>query len=105
MTLSETLHSVWQQVMVDSRPEVEIEGRRYRVQKTRAQGLRLVEFLYGDTRLTAIEQNPRTASRWAELARSGQRILQFSCRGRYFANIAEGKLTRYGAWQSLGLPE
>ncbi len=105
MTLPETLHLVWQQVMVDSRPEVEIEGRRYRVQKTRAQGLRLVEFLYGDTRLTAIEQNTKTASRWAELARSGQRILQFSCRGRYFANISEGKLTRYGAWQSLGLPE
>jgi hypothetical protein len=105
MTLEETLRSVWRQIMVENKPEIEVEGRRYPACSTRAKKLRTVEFSFGDARLTGIEQNPETASRWAALARSGQRILQFSCQGRYFANVAEGKLTRYGAWESLGLPK
>jgi len=52
-----------------------------------------------------IEQNPKTASRWAELARQGNRIMQFRCSGRYVANVCEGKLLRYPAWKALELPE
>ncbi len=104
MTLPETLLAVWQQVLVEGRRAVELEGESYRVKRTR-QGLALVEFAYGPHPLTGIEQNPRTKSRWAKLAREGKRTMQFSYQGRYLGNVAEGRLTRYPAWHGLNLSE
>ncbi len=105
MTPGEALISVWQQTLVDQAATLTIEGRSYRVTRTRSRGLRTVDFEYAGHRLTGIEQNPETGSKWATLARQGQRVMQFSASGRYFANVADGKLTRYGAWAALGLPE
>ena len=105
MTLAETLVSVWQQALADESPAVELETRTYRISRTRSRGLRAVDFEYQGQRLTGIEQNPDTKSQWAALARQGQRVMQFSASGRYFANVAEGKLRRYPAWSALGLPE
>jgi hypothetical protein len=65
----------------------------------------MVEFDFGSNRLVGIEQNPKTTSRWAELAREGNRIMQYRCKGRYVANVCEGKLLRYPAWKALELPE
>ena len=106
MSLGDSLVSVWKQTLVDELSEVEVGGRRFRVGRTRARGLRTVEFDHQGRRLTGIEQNPETASRWAALARQGQRVMQFSAGGRrYFANVAEGKLVRYSAWAALDLPD
>jgi len=105
MTLGETLVSVWQQALVEEASVVDIGGRSYRVTRTRSRGLRAVEFEYEGHRLSGIEQNPDTGSRWAALARQGERVMQFSLNRRYFANVAEGKLLRYPAWAALGLPE
>jgi len=105
MTLGEALISVWKQALDEGKKTVELEGKRYAVTATRAKKLRTVEFDFDECHLTGIEQNPQTASRWAALAREGQRIMQFSSERRYFANVCEGKLTRYPAWKSLGLPE
>jgi len=105
MTLPEALLAVWQQALVEEKKEVELEGATYRVVPTRKKKLRAVDFEYGAHRLTGIEQNPETKSRWAQLARKGQRIMQFSCQGRYVANVAEGRLTRYPAWHGLRLEE
>jgi len=105
MTLAETLVAVWQQVLAEGRSVVELEGEAYPVGHTRAKGLRTVEFTFGGHRIDGFEQNPQTSSRWAQLAREGQRIMQFSMGRRYFANVCEGKLLRYPAWKSLGLPE
>ena len=105
MTLGETLIEVWQQVLAHGKPSVELEGKRYRVEKTSGKRLRTVSFDYDAQHITGIEQNPRTTSRWAELARQGQRIMQFSFDGRYVGNVCEGKLMRYPAWSALGLPE
>jgi hypothetical protein len=105
MTLEETMIAVWQQALADGKPEVDLDGRGYRVERTRAKRLRTVTFDYGGHHITGIEQNPRTASRWAELAQQGQRIMQFSVGGRYVGNVCEGKLVRYGAWSAMGLPE
>ncbi|MGD0250556.1 MAG: hypothetical protein ABSB97_06705 [Thermoplasmata archaeon] len=80
-------------------------GRRYKVGRTRNQGLRTVALFYEEHPVEGIEQNPEKTSRWAQLARDGKQIMQFSCRHRYFANVCEGVLTRYPAWKSLGLPE
>ena len=104
MTLSETLILAWQQVLAEARPGVELEGRTYAVEKTRGRRLRTVDFAFGSHPLTGIEQNPTKASRWAQMARRGKRIMQFSIQGRYIGNVCEGRLTRYGAWQDLRLP-
>jgi hypothetical protein len=105
MTLGESLASVWEQALVESVATVRLLDRHYRVTRTRSRGLRVVEFDFGGRRISGIEQNPETASKWAALARQGQRVMQFSLAGRYFANVAEGKLMRYPAWKALGLPE
>ena len=105
MTLAEALISVWQQVLAEGKNSVELEGETYRIGRTRSRKLRTVDFHFGDAQLTGIEQNPQTGSRWAAMARQGKRILQFSCEGRYFANVVEGRLTRYPAWRDLDLPD
>ena len=105
MTLGVTLISVWQQALGEGRVEVELEGETYHVTVSRAKGLRMVEFNVGPNRFMGIEQNPKTESRWAALAREGNRIMQFRCKGRYVANVCEGKLVSYPAWKALELPE
>ena len=105
MTLGETLISVWRQALEEGRDDIELEGMTYPVTVSRAKRLRMVEFDLGPCRIAGIEQNPKTESRWAELAREGNRIMQFRCKGRYVANVCEGKLLRYPAWKALGLPE
>lgn len=105
MTASKTLISVWQQVLVAGKVKLKLEGAEYTVTYLRAKKLKMFEFDFGDFRIAGIEQNPRTTSRWAELARGGNRIMQFRCNGRYIANVCEGKLLRYPAWRAVGLPE
>ena len=105
MTLGETLISVWQQALGDGREYIDLEGETYPLTTSKAKGLRMVEFNVGPYRVLGIQQNPKTASRWAELAREGKRIMQFRCKGRYLANVCEGKLLRYPAWKALELPE
>lgn len=105
MTLAETLVSVWQQALVDGRKTVELDGVAWAVGHTRSRRLRTVDFEYAGHHITGIEQNPDTASKWAAMAREGKRVMQFSCSGRYFANVAEGKLLRYSAWGALDLPD
>jgi hypothetical protein len=104
-TLGEALISIWQQAMAEGKSVVELEGEVYPVGHTRAKRLRTVQFSFGPHRLDGIEQNPQTGSRWAQLAREGERIMQFSVNRRYVANVCEGKLLRYPAWKSLKLPE
>jgi phage protein U len=105
MTLGEALISAWQQTLGDGREDIELEGEIYPVTVSKAKGLRMVEFNLGPYRIVGIEQNPKTGSRWAELAREGNRIMQFRCKGRYVANVCEGKLLPYPAWKALELPE
>ncbi len=105
MTLGETLTIVWQQALADGQEEVELGHESYPVTMFRAKKVRSVEFSYGDLRIIGIEQNPSTSSRWAALAREGNRIMQFRCKGRYVANVCEGKLLRYPAWNALALPD
>ena len=104
-TLADLLIAVWKQAIADRQPAVVIDGTSYPVRLTRASRLRSVEFAFGRRRFAGIEQNPETSSRWAALAREGRRIMQFSCDGRYVANVCDGALTRYPSWRALKLPE
>jgi len=104
MTLEETLVSVWKQVLADNKLAVVVNRRRYPVEFTKSMQLRTVEFPYRRYLFTGIEQNPDTHSRWAGLARSGKRVMQFNCAGHYIGNVCEGRLLRYPAWRVLKLP-
>jgi len=95
MTLEEALVSVWRQALVENANLVELEGQRFPVRRTERRRLRQVDFEFAGEALRGIEQNPETKSRWAELARAGQKVMQFTSAGRYLANVAAGKLTLY----------
>jgi len=105
MTLGETLISVWQQSLAEGKEKVDLGDKHYPVRLFRAKKLRSVDFSHGEMSIIGIEQNPATESRWAALAREGEKIMQFRCRGRYVANVSEGHLLRYPAWRALALPE
>jgi len=90
-----TLISVWRQVLVENAAVVELGRGRYPVQRTPKYGLRQVDFIFGGNQNRGLEQNPKTKSRWAEMARSGVKVMQFLREGRYVANVADGKVTLY----------
>ncbi len=95
MTTEEAFLAVWRQALVENANLVELEGRRFPVRRTQRKRLRQVDFEFAGEAYRGIEQNPETTSRWAELARAGQKVMQFTSAGRYLANVAEGKLTLY----------
>src|SRR5579863_5260585 len=105
MTFGQTLISVWQQSLADGQESVDLGHESYPVTVFRAKKLRSVNFRFGELDIIGIEQNPKTGSRWAVLARDGKRIMQFRCKGRYVANVCEGKVLRYPAWTGLALPD
>ncbi len=108
MTLAETMIEVYRQVMAaENGPpkEVELDGRTFRVRRTRSTEVYAVDFSFGEHELTGIEQNPAKKSRWAKKAREGARIMQFLCQSQFIANVCDGRLNRYGMWKDLNLPE
>jgi hypothetical protein len=46
--------------------------------------------------LRGLEQNPKTESRWAQLAHAGHKVMQFLSGGRYIGVVVDGKVTMYG---------
>jgi len=104
MKLEEALVTIWRQTLKENANLVELGGRSYPVHRTQRKRLRQVDFAFEGQTLRGIEQNPETNSRWAEMARKGARVMQFTVvqpgaggfrGGRYLANVADGKLTMY----------
>ncbi len=75
---------------------VKVGGESYSVRRTPKLGLREVDFVFDGDEIRGLEQNPETKSRWAQMARSGKKVMQFLSEGRYVANVVDGKLTHYG---------
>jgi hypothetical protein len=96
MDLEHALIEVWRQTLVEQRSEVELDGARFPVRQTSKSHLRQVDFQWDGQGVRGLEQNPRTDSRWAKLAREGRQVMQFLAEGRYFANVVDGKATFYG---------
>jgi hypothetical protein len=90
------LIEVWRQVLVEGAKTVAFEGKSYPVLKTPKKGLRQVDFAFDGRKIRGLEQNPDTRSRWAQMAASGKKVMQFLNRGRYIAAVADGKVTLYG---------
>jgi len=95
-SFEETLIEVWRQVLVENAKFVEVESERYAVRSTPKRSLRQVDFVFEGNEIRGLEQNPDTRSEWAKLARSGKKVMQFLSKGRYVANVVDGKVTRYG---------
>lgn len=81
---------------MDEADAVKLGSERYPVTKSKAKRLRQVAFVFDGNTIMGIEQNPKTKSRWAQLARSGRKVMQFIQDGRYVAVVADGKVTLYG---------
>jgi hypothetical protein len=95
-SLEETFVDVWRQALVENAKEVVLGTGRYPVLQTSKRGLRQVDFMFEGNEIRGLEQNPKTQSRWAQMARSGKKVMQFLREGRYVANVVDGKVTLYG---------
>jgi hypothetical protein len=93
---AETRTEVWRQALVENAKVVALGTERYSVRRTPKRGLRQVDFVFDGNEIRGLEQNPDTKSRWAQLARSGKKVMQFLSEGRYVANVVDGKVTLYG---------
>lgn len=96
LSFEETLIDVWRQALVENAKAVELATQRFPVRRTPKRGLRQVDFVFDGNEIRGLEQNPETKSRWAQMARSGKKVMQFLSEGRYVANVVDGKMTFYG---------
>ena len=97
-SFEQTLVDVWRQVLVQNASVVVLNRKRYSVRITPRKGLRQVDFVFDRNEIRGLEQNPETKSRWAQIARAGKKVMQFLVGGRYVANVVDGKVTQYGAF-------
>ena len=93
--LDEALLSVWRQALVEGKKRVTVGDDSYPVQRTAKRKLAQVDFEFAGQRIRGLEQNPATASRWAELARKGAKVMQFLIGGHYIAAVSDGKITHF----------
>ena len=101
-SFEQILIEVWRQTLVENAKTVALGEGLFRVQRTPKQGLRQVDFTFEGNEIRGLEQNPQTKSRWAHLARSGKKVMQFLSEDRYVANVVDGKVTMYG--NIIGIP-
>jgi hypothetical protein len=95
VTLEEALVSVWRQTLDENLNLIELDGARFPVQRTQRRRLRQVDFVVGAQALRGLEQSPETRSKWAAMARTGQKVMQFLSGGLYIGNVVDGNLTLY----------
>ncbi|SRR5260370_15072363 len=100
MTLEEALVEVWRQALAEGAEDVELGGQKFTVRDTPRKHLREVDFVFEGQPLRGLEQNPKTESRWAQLARAGHKVMQFLSAGRYIGVVVDGKVTLYGRKRS-----
>lgn len=96
MSIEQALIEVWRQVLVENAKAVMLAKETFPVRRTPKRGLRQVDFEVDGNEIRGLEQNPATKSRWAQMARSGKKVMQFLREGRYIANVVDGKVTLYG---------
>src|SRR5258708_39681217 len=118
MTLEEAMVKVWRQAMVEGAAEVELDGKTFAVRETPRKRLREVDFVFDgqpsretirDTKivLRGLEQNPKTESRCAQLARAGDESKAGSretslCAGRPLRRRAAVSLLRSNCRKPVG---
>lgn len=96
LSFEQALVEVWRQTLLENAKSVELGTGRFPVRRTPKSRLRQVDFVFEGKEIRGLEQNPQTKSRWAQMARSGKKVMQFLSKGRYVANVVDGKVTQYG---------
>jgi hypothetical protein len=92
MSLEDALLTVWRQSLLENKKTVTLEDASFPVRSTAKRKLKQIDFQFDGKELRGLEQNPDTKSRWAAMARSGKKVMQFLEGGRY---IADGKVHLY----------
>jgi len=95
MTFEEAIIAVWHQSLVENAKIVNLNGDEFPVRSTVKQKLKQVDFRFDGRDFRALEQNPNTKSRWAAMARKGQKVMQFLEGGKHAAVVADGKVHLY----------
>jgi hypothetical protein len=95
ISLEDALLNVWQQSLVEGKKIVTLEEQRFPVRSTAKRKLKQIDFQFDGKDMRGLEQNPDTKSRWAAMARSGKKVMQFLEGGRYIAVVADGKVHLY----------
>ncbi len=95
-SFDQVLKTVWRQALVENADVVKLGAERYPVTRSKAKRLRQVAFVFDGNTIMGIEQNPKTKSRWAQMARAGKKVMQFIQGGSYVAVVADGKVTMHG---------
>jgi hypothetical protein len=93
----EVLIEVVRQALIENASSVHLDDREFPVRKTPSKGLREVDFDFEGVTYRALEQNPNTKSRWAQLARKGAKVMQILQSGQYVAAVADGKVTHFSS--------
>jgi hypothetical protein len=93
----EVLIEVVRQALSENASSVHLDDREFQVRKTPSKGLREVDFDFQGVTYRALEQNPNTKSRWAQLARKGAKVMQILQSGQYVAAVADGKVTHFSS--------
>jgi hypothetical protein len=93
----EALIEVVRQVLGENAKSVHLDDREFPVRQTPSKGLRQVDFDFEGVTYRALEQNPNTKSRWAQLAREGAKVMQILQSGQYVAAVADGKVTHFSS--------
>jgi hypothetical protein len=75
--LEQVLVDVWRQALVEDADVIVLGKDRFPVRRTPKRGLRQVDFVFDGNEIRGLEQNPETKSRWAQMARSGKKVMQF----------------------------
>jgi hypothetical protein len=94
-TFDDTLIEVWRQTLAEGLKTVTLDSGSYPVRTTPSKRLRQVDFEHDGESLRGLEQNLKTKSRWAMLARKGAKVMQFLRAGEYIAVVVDGKVTHY----------
>ena len=94
-SLEDVLISVWRQAMVEGATSVKLDAESYSVKNTARRRLGQVDFRFDGRSLRGLEQNPETKSRWAAMARSGKKVMQFLENGQYLAVVSDGNVHFY----------
>ncbi|HEY2822327.1 MAG TPA: hypothetical protein VGJ06_14885 [Candidatus Acidoferrum sp.] len=87
--------SVWKQALLESAKRVTVGSDSYSVRRTAKNKLAQVDFEFHGEPIRGLEQNPKTQSRWAQLARKGEKVMQFLQGGRYVAVVHGAKIFTY----------
>jgi hypothetical protein len=97
LSLEEALIEIWRQALVEKANVIVLGAKQYPVRLTAKRRLREINFVFDEKEIRGLEQNPETKSRWAQMARSGKKVMQFLSEGRYVANVVDGKVNHYGS--------